>query len=102
MKLVNKYLVLRRDNTVPDFPYFVIGARDPAAPAALRAYAAEAEKLGMDSEFVADLLGQADDYEIFRREHGDGDPDAPLHRTDDPDVVSRITWGSQRIYTPEE
>lgn len=27
-----KYLVQRRDGTVPDWPWFVLGARDPIAP----------------------------------------------------------------------
>lgn len=39
MKIFNKFLVVRRDGTVPDWPYLVLGARDPAAPAALRTLA---------------------------------------------------------------
>jgi hypothetical protein len=98
MKLWDKFLVVRRDGTVPDWPYLVIGARDPAAPAALRAYADEAERLGFDAEFAADVRGQAADFERYRAEHGDGDPDAPAHRPDDPETVSRFKAGSQRIY----
>lgn len=96
-KLVDKYLVQRRDGTVPDWPYFVIAASDPAAPAALRAYADAAEAEGMDPEYVEDLRGQAGDFDQWRRENGAGDPDAPLHRTDDPEVVARIKAGSHRI-----
>jgi hypothetical protein len=43
-----KYLVLRRDGTVPDWPYLVMGAADPVVPVALRAYAVEAERVGLD------------------------------------------------------
>lgn len=101
MKLFDKFLAVRRDGTVPDWPYLVIGARDPAAPAALRAYADEAERLGMDPEYVNDIRGQAGDFERYRREHGDGDPDAPAHRPDDPETVTRIRAGSHRIYPVE-
>jgi hypothetical protein len=98
VKLWDKFLVLRRDGTVPDWPYLVIGARDPVAPAALRAYADEAERLGYDAEWVADVRGQADDFERYRAGHGDGDPDAGPHRPDDPETVSRIKAGSHRVY----
>jgi hypothetical protein len=98
-KLWDKYLVVRRDGTVPDFPYLVIGARDPAAPAALRAYADEAERLGIgDPEWRADIRGQADDFGRYRAEHGDGDPEAPPHRPDDPETVARFKAGSRRVY----
>jgi hypothetical protein len=99
-KLWDKYLVLRRDGTVPHWPYFVIAAADPAAPAALLAYAARAEELGMDAGYVADIRGQAGDFDRWRTEHGAGDPDAPRHRTDDPAVVTRIRGGSRRVYPP--
>lgn len=94
MKLWNKFLVIRRDGSVPDWPYLVIGARDPVAPAALRAYADEAERQGYDSEWVASIRDQASAFERYRELHGDGDPDAPPHRPDDPAVVSRIKAGS--------
>ena len=35
-----KFLVVRRDGSVPHWPHFVLGARDPGAPTALRAYRA--------------------------------------------------------------
>jgi hypothetical protein len=99
MRLWDKYLVVRRDGSVPDFPYLVIGARDPAAPAALRAYADEAERLGIgDPEWWADIRGQALDFERYRAAHGNGDPEAPQHRPDDPGTVARFKAGSRRVY----
>jgi hypothetical protein len=89
-----KYLVLRRDGTVPEWPYFVLGAADPVAPAALRAYADGAEKLGMDPQYVADLRELADQFWAWRAEHGEGDPDAPRHRVDDPQVIARMKRGA--------
>lgn len=94
MKMWDKYLVLRRDGSVPDWPYLVLGARDPDVPAAIRALASTAEGNGRDPEYVADLLALADSFEAYRRRYGDGDPDAPPHRPDDPAVVARIKAGS--------
>lgn len=85
-----KYLVLRRDGTVVEWSNFVIGARDPAAPAGLRGYADEAEKLGFDPEYVADVRQLAGDFEAERANTGTGDPDAPPHRADDPATVARM------------
>jgi hypothetical protein len=98
MKLWDKYLVMRRDGTVPEWPYFVIGAKDPAAPAALRAYADEAERLGMDSAYTADIRGQATDFERYALLYGKADPDAPPHRSDHPAVIGMIKAGSRRIW----
>ena len=83
-----KYLVKRRDGTIPQWPYFVIGAADPIAPYALRAYANEAERKGLDPKYVFELRCMACDFEEYRQEHGDGDPDAPRHRVDDPATVA--------------
>lgn len=85
-----KYLVQRRDGTVPEWPYFVIGAKDPAAPGALLAYADEAEKLGLNPQYVKDVRALADEFALFRAEHGRGDPDAVPHRRDNPEVVGRM------------
>lgn len=95
MKLWDKFLVLRRDGTIPDWPYLVMGARDPLVPYAIRAYAEQAAKTTtFDPEYVADLYRLADSFDEYRRIHGDGDPDAGPHREDDPDVVSRFKAGS--------
>lgn len=85
-----KFLVLRRDGTVPEWPNFVLGARDPAAVPALLAYADEAENLGFDPQYVADVRRLAGRFTDYRTEHGDGDPDAPPHRQDSPDVVAKM------------
>lgn len=59
-----KYNVTRRsDGTKPDWPWFVLGAKDPAAPAALRVYATECVRL-------------ADEFEAYLKEHGEGNPNA--------------------------
>ena len=82
-----KFLVVRRDGSVPHWPHFVLGARDPAAPIALRAYAAACHRLGYDAEYVQTLNELAEDFERYRAEQGDGDPDAPPHRIDNPFVI---------------
>lgn len=85
-----KFLVVRRDGTVPAWPHFVLGARDPAAPDALRAYADSAEKHGLDPEFVASIRELADDFDNYRAEQGEGDADAAPHRVDDPNVLAAM------------
>jgi hypothetical protein len=82
-----KYLVQRRDGSVPEWPYFVIAAADAAAPDALRAYADSALKAGMDPEYVADVHDLAAEFAAWRISHTTGNPDAPRHRADDPEVV---------------
>lgn len=91
---VGKYLVQRRDGTVPEWPYFVLGARDEAAEVALRAYADAAERLGLDAKYVADVRELADDFMNYRLDEGAGDPDARPHRQDDPAVVLRMKLGA--------
>lgn len=87
-----KYLVLRRDGTVPEWPAFVMGAGDPAAPVALRAYARAAHDLGW-SQMSADMFDLADEFDRWRSEHGQGDPTAPAHRTDDPAILEKMRHG---------
>jgi hypothetical protein len=102
-KLWDKFLVQRRDGTVPEWPYLVLGARDPAVPAAIRALADEYEHIGgYDPEYIADLRQLADEHEQFRAEHGEGDPDAPAHRKDDHGVVSKITYGTVNFRNAKE
>lgn len=83
-----KFLVLRRDGSIPRWPYFVIGASDPAAPAALRAYADAGAEHGFDPAYLDDLRALANEFEVWRAENGSGDPDAPRHREDDPQIIA--------------
>lgn len=71
-----KFIVLRaRDGSTPDWPSFILGAKDPAAPAALRAYAVEAEVRGFDRAYVTDVVRLAAAFEAWQRKHGGGRPD---------------------------
>lgn len=87
-----KYLVQRRDGTVPEWAWFVLGAADPAAPEALRAYAAHAERLHMDPVYVNDIRRMANEWEAAQLAGaiGTGDPDAGPHRTDDPAIIENM------------
>jgi hypothetical protein len=98
MKLFNKFLVLRRDNTIPEWPWLVIGAADPAVPHALRAYAEAAQyQYNMDPEYCGQIRKLAARFEEWRRCHRTGDPDAGPHRKDDPAVCSRIPQYSTEL-----
>ena len=88
-----KYLVKRRDGTVPEWPSFVLGARDPAASAALMAYADAASSLGMNAGFVLAVRRLAVEFRDYRAKHGDGDPDRGRHREDDPATVEEMEKG---------
>lgn len=89
-----KYLVQRRDGTVPDWPYFVIGAADPCASSALMAYAWRAEQQGLDPQYVADIRELAREFDDYLNSHPQGDPDAPRHRQDDPEIVAKLKNGA--------
>jgi hypothetical protein len=88
-----KYLVERRDGSIPEWPLFVLGARDPAAAIALRAYAEACELHSRDPEYVANVRELANDFDRYRAEHGDGDPDAPPFREDDPAIIEKMQQG---------
>lgn len=92
-----KFLVVRRDGSVPHWPHLVLGARDPAAPATLRAYAYHARRLGFEEEYCDSILTLADDFESYRQLHGDGDPEAPPHRIDDPNVIAAMRGNQAEI-----
>lgn len=85
-----KYLVVRRDGSVPAWNWFVLGAARSAAPAALRAYAESAENNGFDAEYVHDVRFLAEEFEEHQRDFGHGDPDARKHRWDDPVITSLL------------
>jgi hypothetical protein len=88
-----KYLVIRRDGTIPDWPHFTLGAKDPCAPAALRAYAEQAKKLNLDSSYADAVWRLADEWEQYRKEHGEGDPDRGKHRKDDLTTIAKMRQG---------
>lgn len=88
-----KYLVKRRDGTVPEWPSFTLGARDPCAPTALRAYAVCAGGSGMTLGYVNALFRLADEWDIYRQKHGTEDPDRGQHRPDDPTTVAEMKKG---------
>ncbi len=107
-------VLLRRDGTVPEWEHFCLGARDPAAPDAIRAYSRECERRNMDPDYVRDLLAMALSWEESSQDEAErrgrweaarsageaaaiegifpfpkpADPDGPRHRTDDPDVLA--------------
>ncbi len=85
-----KYLVVRRDGTIPQWPHFVMGGDDPCVPHALRAYATAAEIKEYDSEFVKSIRELADEWQHKHETVGTGkaDPDAPPHRKDNQAVLS--------------
>ena len=91
-------VLLRRDGTVPAWEWFVLGERDPNAPAAIYFYATACENAGMDPRYVSDLRDMAASWErtqaLEAKQRAEGtftdkpaDPDGPRHRTDDPDVL---------------
>jgi hypothetical protein len=88
-----KYLVKRRDGTVVEWPSFVLGAKDPASPAALEAYAKEAFAQGFNSLYCDDVLRLAFQFREYRRAHGVGDPDRGRHRKDDPATIAEMRKG---------
>lgn len=92
-----KFLVVRRDGSIPAWPHFVLGARDPAAPPTLRAYADAHERLGADPEYVASVRRLADEFEAYRASEGAGDPEAAPHRKDDPDVIHVMRGGDGSV-----
>lgn len=81
-----KYLVVRRDGTIPDWGHFVLSYTDPATPVALNAYAHACEMLAMDPEYVASLRELAAELSELPRDPK-SDPDAGPHRKDNPAVV---------------
>lgn len=91
---LGKYLVKRRDGTVVEWPSFVLGARDPHAAVALRAYA---DSIAADPDCHPDLPAsirrRADEFDAYRLHHGNGDPTRGLHRTDDPETIGQMKKG---------
>jgi hypothetical protein len=85
-----KFLVVRRDGTIPHWPHFVLGARDPAAIIALLAYASAADELGYDPEYGESIRELAEDFIDYQNKHGQGDPPAAPHRHDNHNVIEAM------------
>jgi hypothetical protein len=85
-----KYLVTRRDGTIPEWPWFVLGANDPAAVYAIRAYADYCNFLEMDPSYVSDLRIMAEEW---ARRDPKGKPDAPPAIIDDPATIEMMKRG---------
>lgn len=94
-----KYLVVRRDGTIPAWPHFVIAAADPSAPMALNAYAKNAEIRGLDPEYVESIRELAIDFGRYAETHRlkaeeglhkGADPDQGPHRIDNPAVIEMM------------
>lgn len=93
-----KFLVIRRDGSVPAWPHFVLGARDPDAPAALVAYvSARAARTGVLDDYGRSILELAEDFQKYRAAEGDGDPEAGPHRVDDPNVIDVMRGGDGEV-----
>lgn len=88
-----KYLVQRRDGSIPTWPHIVLGAKDPAAAFALRQYAEKAQELGYDPAYVADIRKLANDFDAYREAHGEGNPTASPERQDNPEIVAKMLEG---------
>lgn len=95
--LWNKFLVVRRDGTIPQWPWLVMGARDPSTPTAILAMADWHEERGTDQAYVDDLRLLADEWDDYRSLNGEGDPEAGPHRTDDPDIITQIRSGGGTV-----
>jgi hypothetical protein len=63
----------------------VLGGNDPSTPAALRAYADDAEPRELDPEYIASIRELAEDF--AKRDNGEADPDAGPHRKDNPAII---------------
>lgn len=92
-----KYLVVRRDGSIPLWPHFVMGARDPLAPRALRVYADIAEAEIGDKAYADSIRALADDFERYRAENGQGDPNAAPHRIDNESVLAAMRQPGQKV-----
>jgi hypothetical protein len=91
---IGKYLVMRRDGTVPAWSSFVLGARDRHAEVALRAYADSIETdPDCDPQLPDSIRHLAEVFAKERGELGDGDPTRGLHREDNPLVLLLMQQG---------
>ena len=88
-----KYLVKRRDGSIPEWPHFTLGAADPCTPWALRAYAIAAVFHGLTWGYAGAVWRLAAEFRMWREDHTTGDPDRGRHRKDDPAIVAEMRNG---------
>jgi hypothetical protein len=88
-----KYLVMRRDGTVPPWPSFVLGARDPVAAWALWFYSWVGWLMGLNRDYCRSCNRRSYEFYRYRQAAGLGDPDKGLHRPDDPWVIAKMREG---------
>ena len=89
-----KYLVKRRDGTVPTWPSFVLGAADPMVPATLRFYALLGFFMGHFTwGFMRSLWRFASTMSRWRKSNWTGDPGMGRHRKDDPVTIAEMRKG---------
>lgn len=98
-KKLGKYLVTRMDGTVPDWPWFVLGANDPGAYRTLLHYREDAAQYGCPHGYLAVIHSLIDEFDRWRGKHGmKGTPweDSPEDVAQDPVMVGlatgQITW----------
>ncbi len=111
-----KYLVIRRDGTVVEWPSFVLGARDEDAETCLQVYgllklmtpdqkgvfldeladrcnAARSDPHAQNISFYDSVMDFAEEWHLYRMDHGDGDPLMGAHRKDDPETIAKMKKG---------
>lgn len=98
----NKFLVVRRDGTIPSWPNFVLGARDPIASMALRYYAQSAKFIGMGEDYADSVRELADVFDRHRVKNGPGDPPAGPHRTDAADIAAALGGADLDVYVKHD
>ncbi len=54
-------------------------------------------KTHSEGKYVASIRELAMDFESYREREGDGDPEAPPHRQDDPEVLRAMRGGDATI-----
>jgi hypothetical protein len=88
-----KYLVLRRDDTVPEWPWFVLGARDPMASWALWFYSWVGIFYERNWAYLRGCNRKSWEFYRYRQTAGKGDPGKGRHRKDNPAVILRMREG---------
>lgn len=79
-------IVLRRDGTAVEERFFVVFLQDPCAEACIKAYANDAVNHNFADKFIEDVYDLAEEAGGISSENSD--PDAALHRVDDPRILA--------------